>query len=364
MAKRIDKTVNPLKKQPANRIGRLVNIIVLLGFNNLTAEKLSDKLKVSKRTIYRDIEALNAWGLKIKSSTGEGGGYQLPRAIKLSLSSLTESEISFLGAGALAIKNFLDLHDDVYNFDLAREKISTNLPPKTRSVFEKLNQCIYFDQSRWYKKYEFSKHLKIMRDAVMGNYKIQISYNDTNGTLKQDEISPYGLVFKSDTWYLVGFSSLSTIIKRWNITRIKDSKILEEKLTVPENFVLSEWWEKQVEDFGKGNIPVKLKIAKNSLHRFSRFQWKSTNVFYETDDYILVDLFVDKFDWLIDIILINQGNVIVLEPADLRNRIQQISSQININHSFSDINQTGIERKINLSDLEAISLSTSPEDEK
>ncbi|MCG3165652.1 MAG: hypothetical protein POELPBGB_01420 [Bacteroidia bacterium] len=363
MAKTTDTPLNE-QKRPKSRVARLVNIIVLLGIKgSLTAEELSEKLKVTKRTVYRDVEALNSWGLKIKSSAGVGGGYQLPPEIKMNLSALTASEISFIGAGSLAIKDFIDLHEDVYNFEITKEKLSSGLPPSLKPVFDKYNSCFYFDPSRWYKKYTLSNHLKLLRDAVIDDFQINISYKEINNNERNDSINPYGLVYKSDTWYLVGLSQSDKTIKRWNVTRLNTLEKLNTNFKRPEGFSLKEWWTNELEEFGKGNVKVSLKISKDAMHRFSRFQWKANNKFYDNDNSIIVELMVDNYNWLIDIVLVSQGKVTVIEPEDLKSKIQNIASTINISHSFPDSPLIDNKKTINISDLEALSLSEGKGDE-
>ena len=54
--------------------GRLFQILyLLLERGELTASWLSEKLEVSKRTIYRDVDALSSAGIPVYASQGRGG---------------------------------------------------------------------------------------------------------------------------------------------------------------------------------------------------------------------------------------------------------------------------------------------------
>jgi len=47
---------------------------LLVHHEKITAQQLAEKLEVSKRTIYRDIESLNLAGIPIVSYPGQGRG--------------------------------------------------------------------------------------------------------------------------------------------------------------------------------------------------------------------------------------------------------------------------------------------------
>ncbi len=59
-----------------DRIIRLVRLVMLVqSSKGLTARELSQKLEVTERTIYRDLEVISAAYVPIVN-VGKGGGYQ------------------------------------------------------------------------------------------------------------------------------------------------------------------------------------------------------------------------------------------------------------------------------------------------
>lgn len=72
---------------------RLFKILYyLLDKGKATARELAERLEVSTRTIYRDIDALSSVGIPIYTETGRGGGIRLMEGFVLDRALLSEQE--------------------------------------------------------------------------------------------------------------------------------------------------------------------------------------------------------------------------------------------------------------------------------
>ena len=78
---------------------RLFEILYLLmEKRSITAGELAERLEVSERTIYRDIDALSAAGIPVFTQKGQGGGIRLMEQFildKALLSQAQQDEILF-----------------------------------------------------------------------------------------------------------------------------------------------------------------------------------------------------------------------------------------------------------------------------
>src|SRR5579884_2343508 len=79
------------------RADRLLSILMMLQIRGqITARELAQRLEVSERTIYRDIEALSTAGVPVYAERGPGGGCVLAEGYRTNLTGLTEDEVRTL----------------------------------------------------------------------------------------------------------------------------------------------------------------------------------------------------------------------------------------------------------------------------
>ncbi|MGR5984705.1 helix-turn-helix transcriptional regulator [Bacillus cytotoxicus] len=87
---------------------RMLSILIYLLRKKdiISAEELANTFEVSKRTIYRDIDALSAIGIPIISYLGKNGGFTLIDNYRLDKFTFSEEEKRFLLEG-LTLKSEL-----------------------------------------------------------------------------------------------------------------------------------------------------------------------------------------------------------------------------------------------------------------
>ena len=85
-----------------NRLDRALGILLLLSQGRTwSAQRLAERFEVSVRTVYRDVEALQALGVPVVATRGAGGGFHLLEGFVLPPVNLTRQEAVSLVLGSL-----------------------------------------------------------------------------------------------------------------------------------------------------------------------------------------------------------------------------------------------------------------------
>ncbi len=127
----------------------MLSILLLLQTNGrMTSRQLAEKLEVSERTIFRDMESLSMAGVPVFAERGSSGGWHLSEGYRTNLTGLKKDEIqSLLLMNPTGVLKDLGLDQD---FDQAFLKLLAALPPSIRSDAEYVRQRIHIDGAGWH----------------------------------------------------------------------------------------------------------------------------------------------------------------------------------------------------------------------
>lgn len=201
-----------------NRIDRLFAILLTLQkHKRIRSQDLAEKFHVSKRTIYRDILALNESNVPVVSLPGEG--YELMEGYYLPPLNFTETE-----AVALILGTELLRHQAAGSItlgaDQALDKIKAALPRNVRERVESLTSIIGFisDKDRFNLD---DPRLTVLQKAIQERHVVHIQYHGygRDKTTKRT-VEPYRLYYAMGTWYLEGYCRLRGEPRTFRLSRI------------------------------------------------------------------------------------------------------------------------------------------------
>ena len=197
------------------RADRLFQIVQILRNKRLvTAKTLAERLEVSERTIYRDIQDISLSGVPVE---GEAGiGYRLRHTIDIPPIMFTPNEIEALVVGARMVKTWAGTELG-YSAQSALDKITAVVPADLRNKIEDSKLfSLRFDQRQ-----DLDIHLDICRKAIDGKRLLQMSYCRADGEQSLRRIRPLGLYFWGNVWTLVGWCELRDDFRNFRLDRIQ-----------------------------------------------------------------------------------------------------------------------------------------------
>lgn len=202
-----------------NRIDRLFAILLELQHKRrLRAQDLARQFEVSKRTIYRDLSALNQMGIPLAALPGEGfelvEGYYLPPLM------FTENEAValILGSRLLTQQSAGSLAQSA---DSALAKIKVALPDPVRAHAEALTDIISFITPR--AKFDLeAPQLLLIQEAIRERRVLHLRYR---GYQKEDvterDVEPHQLFYADGVWYLEAYCRWRKDMRDFRLSRME-----------------------------------------------------------------------------------------------------------------------------------------------
>lgn len=243
------------------RADRLLSLMRLLqAGGNITAHELAQRLEVSERTIYRDLDALSAAGIPVYAARGPGGGLALQEDYRASMIGLSASEVrSLFMSGVPGPLADLGLGKPMED---ALLKVLSTLPSGQRRDAARARQRVHLDAAGWNRPDEEVPHLRTIQNAVWEERCLCLSYQKSDSELVERLVEPYGLVAKASVWYLVG--KVEGQMRVFRVSRVQGAKLLNEHFEYPEDFDLAAYWAEWCLQFKYNLLPryiVKVRVS-------------------------------------------------------------------------------------------------------
>jgi predicted DNA-binding transcriptional regulator YafY len=207
------------------RADRLFRIVQLLRSGRLqTARNLAEKLQVSHRTIYRDVQDLQLSGVPI---AGEAGvGYTLRRDFDIPPLMFDREEISALVLGARMVEAWGG-NELTAAANRALRKIEAVLPPNLRENIDDV--LLYAPGLR--APAEVRRKLDEMHTAAQKRRVVLLAYAREDGQPSVRRVRPLALYFWGGVWTLTSWCEMRDDFRSFRVDRIQRAEVLEETFT-------------------------------------------------------------------------------------------------------------------------------------
>src|SRR5256886_258289 len=326
------------KSASMNRTDRLLAIILeLQGKGWQRAEDLAETFETSKRTIYRDIQALGEAGVPVVSLPGRG--YSLMKGYFLPPLSFTTDEATMLLRGSDLMAQSLDAQYRSAALAASR-KIEGVLPEKLRDEVRYLQDSIRFVATGAMEQPVETEKLHQLRRAILQRSTIRFRYftRHPSSTAEAEsgpevpapstrEADPYGLVHFFNAWHVIAYCHMRQGMRNFRLDRIDDLVLLPKTFQRPANFKM-----------GQSKAGQQRSVLVRALFDKEVARWvRESRSYYmtceeETPDGLLVTLKPHQESEVLQWLLSWGSHVRVLEPEPLRLRIAEEAQGMLRNH--------------------------------
>ncbi|MEV5278961.1 YafY family protein [Streptomyces sp. NPDC051994] len=309
---------------------RLLSILLLLQTRGLVpATELADRLDVSVRTVYRDIEALSASGVPVYTERGRHGGVALLPGYRTDVTGLTadESRALFVLA-AQGAHTALGLDDALGS---ALRKVMAALPEPHRPAAELTSRRILVDPERWMRTAAPAVDLDVLNTAVFADRRLRLRYRHSGAkALNTYTVDPYGLVVKAGVWYLVADHRGAPRLFR--AERVRSATPTDEPVRRRRGVELADVWEqlrRQVER-RPAEVLVRARVRDDRLDMFVRLHGAQLTARPEPDavgEWATVELAVTELRAVRQLLSFGES-LEVLEPPAARQVMAEAAAEL------------------------------------
>lgn len=293
---------------------RLFQIVYhLLDKGHTTAPELAEKLEVSVRTIYRDIDALSGAGIPIYAETGRNGGIHLMHDFVLDKAVLSK--------------------DEKQEILTALQSINTTQGIQSSKTLQKLSGLFHIDSknwlevdfSRWGSKDFDNEKFHALKSAIIHCQSVKIRYASSYEEISERIVQPAKLIYKSKAWYLKAFCTEKQSFRTFKLTRIIDFELLNEHFAHQHSIKPDSMDTPSEETYPL----ITLRFPKEMAYRVYD-EFEQTEVQHQADGCFIVSTRMPEDSWLVGFLLSFGSQVEILSPASLREVVAEQAKLIYI----------------------------------
>ncbi|HZG80120.1 MAG TPA: YafY family protein [Brevibacillus sp.] len=308
------------------KLERLMAItIILLNRKRVQAQELAERMEVSLRTIYRDMESLCLAGIPIVSYMGTEGGYEIMDSFRLDRQMLSHDELIAMLTALRGLQSTKALSES--SMERLLEKVGALVSQTEQGSLADRDQ-ILVDFTPWRSSEAERKKYEALNHAVKEKKLVTFSYIDHLGQETVRCVEPMGLVLKGYKWYLHGYCLEREDYRIFRLSRIRD--LQTQAVTFQRRDMklekLNEKW-KQLPDRPGPMFDVVLHFS-SALKAVVADRFDEDDIERQPDGSLLVRTTMPDQEWLISFLLSFRNEMRVLEPARLAVAVRTAALEI------------------------------------
>jgi len=278
------------------------------------------------RTVYRDLEALQAAGFPFYTEK-EGGkstwslldttGDNIPLPL-----SPTELMALYFSRSMMEVLRGTVFYDSLESLF---EKIKATLPPEYLAYLSRIEQSLAVI-SKPYKRVGKLREMieRISQAVAQKNYIKIVYYTMSRKKQTRRKVAPYKIWFFDGTFYLIGNCGLREDIRIFALDRIKQLEQTDESFEVPADFDIDDFMKASFGVFHGEPVTVRIRFAPEVAEYIKEKTWHaSQRIEPRSDGSILFEVQVAGIKEIKFWLLRWGAKAVVLSPPSLRREMRQ-----------------------------------------
>jgi predicted DNA-binding transcriptional regulator YafY len=290
-----------------------------------SAADLASEIECHPRTLYRDLEALQAAGFPVYTEKVEGKNlWSLLDTLKHHIPipfSLTELMALYFGTDMLKAFKGTVFHDSLESLS---KKIKATLPPESMKYLKSVEQTLQVGIKPYRDYARFREIINRVNEAALQKKSIEMVYYTMSRKKEgKRKVDPYRIWFFNGTFYLIGYCHLRREIRIFAVDRIKMLQQTKEPFEIPEEFDFEDFMRPSFGVFQGETVKVKIWFAPDAAGYIKEKIWHDTQeIVPQKDGSIVFEAAVAGTDEIRFWVMSWGSKALALEPNSLREEIR------------------------------------------
>ena len=307
---------------PATRV--LTILELLQSRRQISGPELATRLEVDARTVRRYITMLQDLGIPVEAERGRYGSYRLRPGFKLPPLMFTDEEAFALTIGLIAARK-MGLEGAAPAVEGASAKIERVLPLVLRERVQAVQETLIFD----FTPQSIAPPNEIvitLCEAARHQRRIWMNYRPLEREVSEREVDPYGLVYRSGFWYMVGYCHLRQALRMFRLDRIDRAEMRDETFTRPTDFDCQAYVVQSLPQT-PAHWFVEV-LLETTLEQAQQMVPPALAMLEQADNGVMFRCYVDNLRWIAHILAGLRCSFIVRQPPELRDALRELARHV------------------------------------
>ena len=310
----------PAKKY--SQAARLHDVIRILEARyGATVDEIAEEANVTRRTVYRDLDAIRDAGYPLISEKEPDGrtlyrfitGFKKIPPITFSLEELMTL---YLCRGQLSFLQGTPFQEDL---EAIFGRLRSSLPPRSVAHLERIASAAT-PRFQGVRDYQGKKTLlSDLRKALLYQYRCRLSYTPPHREATDYVFDPYTLLFFNNSLYLGGYAHNRKALRLFLVDRVDQVELLEERFEVPDDYNAEDLTGSAFGLIEGETFELQVCFGSDVAHLIRERHWHpSQSIEEQADGSLILSLQVSGEKEILSWLYSYLPHVQVLEPAELK----------------------------------------------